>query len=326
MEKELRKADLGRYTNADHIEFHETSYAIFDRYGTAIKAPELLAAYQAKVMQEDQIYKWLRRSEFTKKKAETDQERDRILSGILGILHSFEKHFDPSLRDNAEHVLNLIDNYRRLSHTDYDAETASIDSILERLNSSDYIIAVQNLNLMSWLTELARLNTLFKSYAADTEQEQIRKPDVSPKVARHETDEALRNITRHVDSMIILGLLDDIIYEPLVREYNVHVDHYNTLVHEHYGRLHVKTDLSNGEVAPIKMQQYTSEPIYVIPSVTVRKTEKDGTLTIIKLRFSQDFTVEYANNTAPGTATLTINGAGQYVGKIVTTFNIIAPL
>jgi hypothetical protein len=324
MEKELRKADAGHYTNADHIEFHETSYVIFDRHKTVINAPDLLAAYQAKVTQEDQIYKWLRRSEFTEKKAETDHERDKILSGILGILHSFEKHFDPSLRDNAEHVLNLIDNYRHLPSTDYDAETASIDSILERLNSSDYIAAVQNLNLTSWLTELTRLNTLFKSYAADTEQEQVKKPDISPKVARRETDEALRKIVYRIEAIITLGLVDSIVYEPLVREYNVHVDHYNTLLHEHYGRLHVKTDLSQGEIAPIEVQPYTGEPVYVIPSVKIRKTEKDGSLTVIKLRFSQDFTVEYANNTAPGTATLTINGAGQYVGKIVTTFNIAA--
>jgi hypothetical protein len=86
----------------------------------------------------------------------------------------------------------------------------------------------------------------------------------------------------------------------------------------------VKTDLSQGEVAPIEVQQYTGKPVYVIPSVKVRKTEKDGTVTVIELVFSEDFTVGYRNNIAPGTATLLIDGIGKYTGQIVTTFNIVA--
>jgi hypothetical protein len=322
MANELRKPDVGHYTNADHIEFHKTSYTIFDRNQSVIAAPELLADYQAKVAQEDQIYKWLRRSEFTEKKAETDHERDKTLSGIVGFLHSQEKHFDPSLRDNAKHVLNLIDNYGQLAHVDYDAETAGIDSILERLSGSDYILAVQNLRLEPWLFELGRLNTLFKSYAADSEQEKVGKPNINPKAARRETDEALRKITGRITALIDLN--GQFAYVTLVKEVNVHVDHYNTLVHEHHGRLHVKTDISQGEIAPIEVQQYTGKPVYVIPSVKIRKEEKDGSVTVVELKFSEDFTVGYKNNVAPGTATLTIDGIGKYVGKIVTTFNIAA--
>jgi hypothetical protein len=324
MEQELRKADAAHYTNADHIEFNEMSYVIFDKNSEVINSPDLLADYLAKVTQESKVYKWLRRSEFTEKKVETDRERDKALSGIVGQLHSFEKHFDPSIRDNAKHVLNLINNYKGVLHVDYDAETAGIDSIIEKLNESGYLPAVQNLHLGPWLAELARLNTLFKSYAADVEQEQVDKPDITSKVARNETDEALRKITRRITSLIDLNGPDS--YTTLVREYNVHVDHYNTLVHEHYGRKHVKIDLSQGEVAQIEEQQYTGKPVYVIPSVKVHKTEKDGTVTVTELVFSEDFTVGYKNNIAPGTATLLIDGIGKYTGQIVTTFNIVAVL
>jgi hypothetical protein len=319
---ELKKPDVGHYSNADHIEFHKTSYEIFDRNSTVINAPELLTGYRDKVTQEDQIYKWIRSSEFTEKKAETDNERDKILSGITGLLHSFEKHFDPSLRDNAKHVLNLINNYHGLEHTDYDAETAGIDSIIEKLNGSGYILAVQALHLEPWLTELARLNTLFRSYTAAAEQEQVEKPNITPRAARRETDEALLKITRHVTALIDLNGPDA--YTALATEFNVHVNHYNTLVHEHYGRLHVKTDISDGEVDPIEVQQYTGKPVYVIPSVKVRKEAKDGTVTVVELVFSEDFTVGYKNNVAPGTATLLIDGIGKYAGQIVTTFNIAA--
>ncbi|MDR0613977.1 MAG: hypothetical protein LBG45_11045, partial [Dysgonamonadaceae bacterium] len=46
-------------------------------------------------------YKWSRSSEFTEKKAKTDRERDRILKGITDLLYAYEKHCDPSLRNNA---------------------------------------------------------------------------------------------------------------------------------------------------------------------------------------------------------------------------------
>jgi hypothetical protein len=322
MTTELRKPDLGHYTSADHIEFHKTPYGIFDRNKDLIDAPALLTAYQVKVAQEDHIYKWMRRSEFTEKKAETDHERDKMLSGIIGYLHAFEKHFDPSLRDNAKYVLNLIDNYKGLSHADYDAETAGIDSIIEKLNGNDYVLVVQSLHLEIWLAQLAQLNSLFKNYAADTKQELVEKPSISPKAARHESDEALRKITLRITSLIDLNGPEN--YPAPIKEFNVHVDHYNMLVHEHYERLHVKTDISQGEVAPIEVQPYTGNPVYVIPSVKVRKKAKDGTVTVVELVFSEDFTVGYKNNVAPGTATLTISGIGKYAGEIITTFNISA--
>jgi hypothetical protein len=322
MKTGLRKPDMGRYTNADHIEFHETSYVIFDRNKDLINAPELLTAYQTKIAQEDSIYKWMRRSEFTAKKVATDRERIKILLGIVGLLHSFGKHFDPALRDNARHVLNPVGDYRRLTRTDYDARTAGIDSIIEKLSGADYTLAVQNLHLQQWLNELARLNLLFKSYAADTEQELVKKPDITFKAARRETDGALRRITLRIASLVDLNGPDAC--ATLVREFDVHADHYNTLVHERYGRLHAKTDISQGEVAPVEVQPCTGKPVNVIPSVKVRRTEKDGTVTVVELVFSRDFTVGYRNNVDPGTATLLIDGTGKYAGRIVTTFNIAA--
>ncbi|MDR1593427.1 MAG: DUF6261 family protein [Prevotellaceae bacterium] len=322
MDITLNKPDVGRYTNANHIEFHKTSLIICDRHANVINAPDLLAGYHEKVTQEEGVYKWTRSSEFTEKKAEVDRERDNILSGIMDALHASSKHFDPSIRDNAKHVLNLVNNYGDLTHAGYDAETAGIDSIVTKLNGRDYIYAVQALHLEPWLTELTRLNSLFKGYAADAEQEQVRKPDISPKTVRRETDEALRNVTNRVTALIDLN--GPGAYVQFVDEFNVHVNHYNTLVHEHYGRLHARTDISSGEVDTIAVQPYTGEPVYVIPKVRIRKTGKDGTVTVVELRFSEDFTVGYKNNVDPGSATITITGIGKYAGKIITTFNIAA--
>jgi hypothetical protein len=320
MSVNLRKPDVGRFINADHIEFHKTSYPICDRYGTVINAPDLLYSYQNSIVQEDNVYKWIRRSEYTEKKAAADHSRDTVYTGILGIVHANLNHFDPSIHDNAVHVNNLLENYGDLTRAGYDAETAGIDSIVTRLNSQDYLPAVQNLGLVPWIAELANQNTLFKSYVDDTAQEQLKKPDISPRTARHETDEALRRITSRVTALIDLNGPEQ--YIAFVEEFNVLVNHYNTLVREHYGRIHAKIDITSANIAPIDIQQYTGKPVYVIPEISIVKKAKDGSETVVELVFSEDFSVSYKNNLEPGTATLVIKGIGKYVGELTTTFNI----
>jgi hypothetical protein len=316
----LRRPDISRYNNADHVEYHKTSYSICDKFKTLINVPELLTDYHGKVTQEDGIYKWMRRSEYTAKKAEADNARDRVYTGIMGLVRTNLKHFDPSIRDNATHVYNLLENYGDLTNAGYDAETASIDSVVTKLNSSDYTLAVQNLGLTPWLVELTNQNTLFKSYVDDTIQEQVNKPEISFRQARSETDEALRRITTRVTSLIDLNGPET--YVAFVDEFNVVTNHYNTLVHEHYGRIHARTDITSANIAPIDVQPYTGKPIYVIPAVSIRKVAKDGSETVVELVFSEDFTVAYKNNVERGTATLIIKGIGKYVGEITTTFNI----
>ena len=319
METILRKPELRRFNNADHIEFHDIAYNIC--YQNRAPLPtDFLPNYLAKTTQENNIYKWMRRSEYTQKKADTDHQRDEIYRGLLGIVESNRKHFNPTMRDYAEHIYNLLANYGDLTQSGYDAETAGIDSITARLRSSDYAVAVQALALDNWISELVNLNTLFKTYAADTEQETVKKPDITSKQARIETDAALRKITNRFTALIDMNGAAS--YAGFIEAFYVHVDHYNTLVHEHYGRLHVRTDLTKADIAMIPAQPFTGQTIHVIPEVSLRKVDKEGVETIVRLDFSVDFTVSYQNNVGPGTATLVIKGIGGYVGEKTTTFNI----
>ena len=69
-------------------------------------------------------------------------------------------------------------------------------------------------------------------------------------------------------------------------------------------------DLSGFTVADIPNQVHTGKPI--IPAVTVSETE--GGTPLVQ---GQDFDViDLQNNTDPGNASLTIQGKGNYTGKI----------
>jgi hypothetical protein len=72
-------------------------------------------------------------------------------------------------------------------------------------------------------------------------------------------------------------------------------------------------DISNTTVSSIGSQTYTGLEIY--PDVTV----KIGTVTLTK---GVDYTLSYRNNIKPGTASITINGAGSYTGSKIVTFQI----
>jgi hypothetical protein len=316
----LKRPEVSRYNNPDHLSFHEGALVICTKHQTVIDAPPMIASYTGAVTQETTVYKWMRRSEFTKKKADTDHERDRMFWGMGGIVRVHTKDFDPAVRDAANHVHNLLENYGNVTHMGYDAETVAIDSILARLKDKDYQPAVALTGIQPWVNKLNEVNELFKTFVDDAAQEQLDKPDIAPKAARRVSDEALWQIADRVEALVNLNGLQA--YAAFAEEYNLLVKHYNLLVHEHYGRLHARTDIAPAIVDAIPTQPFTGQPVYVIPTVRLRLTAKDGAEETLTLVFSEDFTVAYRNNLNPGTATLTITGIGKYKGEVVTTFNI----
>ncbi|MDR2563692.1 MAG: DUF6261 family protein [Prevotellaceae bacterium] len=317
----LGRPDLGRYTTPNHIAFHKLGFGICEKYASAIGAQTLIDNYGAAVNKESEIFKWIRRSEYTEKKVKADQKRDNLYLGITGTARVNLRHFDPQVQDAAVHVDNLLTGYGDVTRMGYDAETVAIDSLIARLRNADYTAAVQLLGLSTWIDNLETANNEFKEYVDDATQEEIDRPDITPKVARRQSDGALRPITDRVEALITLN--GEATFADFIAEYDTLVKHYNTLTHEHYGRLHAQIDIAPAELAPIAPQAFAGRPVFVIPEVTLRTVAADGTESITQLVFSRDFTVAYKNNTQPGTATLTIQGIGKYKGEVVTTFNII---
>lgn len=76
-----------------------------------------------------------------------------------------------------------------------------------------------------------------------------------------------------------------------------------------------KLGISASAVSGTGNKVYTGSAIKPVPAVKVGgRTLKNGT----------DFTVSYKNNTEPGTATLIVNGKGNYSGSVSKTFKITA--
>ncbi|NTW28210.1 MAG: hypothetical protein HGA39_02450 [Coriobacteriia bacterium] len=75
------------------------------------------------------------------------------------------------------------------------------------------------------------------------------------------------------------------------------------------------TDIASTTVASVADQAYTG--LAITPNVTIT----DGSTTLVK---DTDYTLGYANNTNPGTASITITGTGNYTGTKTVSFKIVA--
>ena len=74
-------------------------------------------------------------------------------------------------------------------------------------------------------------------------------------------------------------------------------------------------DISKATVAEVEDQTATGEAITPTPAVTI------GSTTLTK---DTDYTLSYADNTAVGTATITVTGKGSYFFSKSVTFDIVA--
>jgi hypothetical protein len=316
----IKAAEVHSYNNDDHVNFNNLSVQIIEKNASVIDAEELVDNYISDVEMENIVYKPMRRSEYTAKKADADHQRDSLYRSIGSAVHLGMKHFNPEVRDAAIHVNNLMRAYGNVPKEGYDAGTASIDSFLTHIYSDSYAPAAALLGLYPWLAQLKEANDLFKTYVKNTMQEQIAKPAITMRAARLNADASLHKVIARIKSKI--NLSGDGPFIPFMEEYNTLATHYNMLVHENYGRLHVRIDISPALITLIKQQPYTGKPVFVIPEVRLRikpETEPDK---VTELVFMQDFTVSYKNNIGPGTATVVIRGIGKYRGEVITTFNI----
>jgi hypothetical protein len=330
MSSVLKKADMEHYNNDDHLAFHKSSCGIFVKYALVINAPELIAEYESAVTKEKVSFSWIRKNELTEKKAAADNRRDNTFVGMTVIVRANFRHFDPPVRDAAVHVCNMIENYGSIVKKDYEAKTIIFDNIIEQLRSHDYSLAVQLLNLRPWIDRLEIDNNEFKTCVSESVALQLGKPSVNLKTARKISDKDQRAVINHVTALVSLNGQDQ--YVDFAAEYNELVSHYNTIVKEHYGRLHAKIDIAQAVIDPIAEQPFTGKPVIVIPTVHIRRTVKEKVeetektvekIETVELFFSEDFTVLYRNNIRHGTAKLTIKGIGKYKGAAVTTFNIV---
>jgi hypothetical protein len=124
------------------------------------------------------------------------------------------------------------------------------------------------------------------------------------------------------------------IQRPNVSHYNIadHTEFHETL----YKILDTNRALIDDDSLLVRYQMAETEENYIYKWMrkselrhydpTARKQEKDGSTSMVKLVFTQDYQISYVNNVNPGTATILIAGIGKYTGNTDVRFNIVKGL
>ena len=263
----LKKPTVGHYSNVLHFEFNRTASGLFEKHAAAIGAPQLIDDHRDSVEQERKVLNWVRLSILTDAKRDTDRKRQDAYIMLGGIVRPNLKHFDPVVRDAALQIYNIMAPRGYIREMGYDAKTACIDGVVKLLRDERCQPAVELLGLQTCINEIDTLNNEFKEQAEAVAQEIIKRPQITVREARQNTDFSLREVTGRVDALVLINGEGQLGH--FASEYNVLVRHYNRSLNEHLGRLHARRDISDAVIAPIDPQYYTGKAITLIPEVTL---------------------------------------------------------
>jgi hypothetical protein len=232
-----------KLTNALHLQFMTEAIALILKFNVIVtKLGNLVEVFQAEVNKEDLSHKIIRKSNLSNMKMEKDDERDNLLVGIHEALKSLLRHFDANIREAANRLKIVVDTYNNptpMKDLSYDAETAEIKNMLQELEGK-YSDDLQLTGMTGWINKLKTSNEEFESLVKSYNVEQSGKPSLKTKDARKNTDIAYNNIVTAINGFVIIEGESN--YAQFITEINTLTKHYNDLVAQHLGRLHVNND------------------------------------------------------------------------------------
>lgn len=196
---------------------------------------------------EDECFKIVRKDNYSVLKEEVDFERDSILLGMTDAIKSALRHYKPEVKEAARRLKILVDEYNRpvpMVRQPYDAETASIRSLLQDLNKK-YAVDMELTGIVEWAQELAAKNNAFEQLVNASNEQKAQKSDMRMLEARKNVDRAWKNILILIQADIIRD--GDEKYKDFVAEWNALVKHYSDIWAQHQGRNKAKKEKNTDE-------------------------------------------------------------------------------
>jgi hypothetical protein len=308
--------------NEVHMEYHDEVNILIVKYGgaAALGFAVLYAVYKPLYDEEVLALDQITKSDFTEEIAVMDEERDRLYRGFKTSLKGYLDHNDHDKRIMARKLVKILDHYGDVTRKSLDGETAAIKDIVRELLKSENYSLLVGLQLDQWMRDLEKANLNLEQLMMKRYDEAAKRAKLHMREVRMEVDKAFRAILDLLESLVrVQGPATD---KAFIDELNAVSTRYKDILAQETGRRHPVKDISTGDdivVETIEAQAYTGKPVIPIPVIYRRGDEKRPT---VELVFTHDFTVVYKNNVEVGMAEVTIQGKGNYKGKITALFNI----
>jgi hypothetical protein len=197
---------------------------------------------------EESCYKIVRKSDLSRMKEEMDKARDTVIIGVKHMIKAGIRHFDKDIREASQRLKIVFDTYDKpipIIHLQYDAETATINNLLQELNNK-YAADMQKIGITSWMTELQAKNNEFDHLVKSYLGEESEKSPFHLADMRKETDKVYHDIVAYINALVLID--KETSYDQFITEMNTLIKHYNDVFAQHQGRLNstieneIKTD------------------------------------------------------------------------------------
>ncbi|MHB9295545.1 hypothetical protein PilKf_01291 [Pillotina sp. SPG140] len=308
--KKLVSIRFVRLPNAAHYDFCCKVSRELAAAGGEVKTAlaTLTPPFNGWLSKEDDLMRWIRKSDLTAKIADADYTLDRCLTAVSTYVESMQYSTDLDSVAAADRVQIMLKNYGIVRRKPYNEQAGDVKAILENLHGS-YAADVNKLALGDRCSELENAYNEFVALLEERDAAQLEKPSEGFSVVRRGIEDIYHDIITIVNAGAALGTSDE--YGAFIDSLNPEIERLNREFH------HAKHDIAAAEPAPIPQQSYTGKPVTPLPLV-LYVTPK-GTETLV---LGKDYNLTYRNNTDVGNAQCTLHGKGAYRGTKTVTFII----
>ncbi len=232
--------------NDEHFQFHtEVKDLIKSQEKLIPKIQKALDAYLLCYDNENEAFKKITKSPLTKDIEAADQRRDFVFTGMVRVNRAALTHFSPDIAAAAYRLKVVFDTYGNLAAKPLHEETSAIYNLLEELQVESRKKDVEQVQLSSWLSELAKENNAFESLVRKRNDEQASKTQLRVKATRFEVDRAYALLIERINALIIVD--DEVDYTDFVNKINNWIDKYNQIIAQRQGRNAAKEEEDNVE-------------------------------------------------------------------------------
>ena len=199
----INRVDAMRFDKALHLDYQKRCYdfvAAIDKEKLRL-SDELLKRWKACIDVEVEINKATAASEHTAKLAQLDDDRDALVSGILGTSESQLASPISTRKKAAEKVFFNLRAYQGIQRESYSAESAHIHGLLKDAEKCTAELAT--LGLTEVVDELKNVQATFDKVAGQRVDEAVATNLGTAKEACKKTDEVFEQVCRTIEAAYI---------------------------------------------------------------------------------------------------------------------------
>jgi len=232
---EILKFKIKNLQNAEYMQFSDMFIGLVNTVTSDyLGITPLFVPYTALYSRINTVFLLERGSALTTQINEADIRRDLAHEGIDLVISGYENHYDSPTQDAAHTLRRLFDRYGDVRRMAFGKETALVRSLVEDLQSAEFSVPVQTLNLTAWVGELKTANDMVDSLMNQRFDHSKDMPTESMAELRLLMDDAYQQMIRTIEARMMLDPSLD--FSAFILPLNARIAAYKTAIKARSGK------------------------------------------------------------------------------------------